>query len=145
MGFTPKLVIAVGVAWAALTPPLFTNGSCTAQFEDEAARLERDRGSLRSPAEAAAYFARRSVPNAVLSVDQCRSRKPRQLDRCGEGPLVVAKIPVKDAICRIYRDDEITGWLQYDGRDRLVRQQLDMNAYKSLPIPFTAAAIHWAR
>ena len=61
------------------------------------------------------------------------------------GPLVVAKIPVKDAICRIYRDDEITGWLQYDGRDRLVRQQLDMNAYKSLPIPFTATAIHWAR
>ena len=103
------------------------------------------RGASRSPAEAAAYFTRRSVPNAVLSVDQCRSRKPRQLDRCGEGPLVVAKIPVKDAICRIYRDDEITGWLQYDGRERLVRQQLDMNPYKSLPIPFTATAIHWAR
>ncbi len=145
MGFTPKLLIGIGLAWAALTPPLFTNGSCTAEFEQESSRLEHDRASLRSPAGAAAYFARRSVPNAVLSVEQCRSRKPRHLDRCGEGPLVVAKIPVKDAICRIYRDDEITAWLQYDGRDRLVRQQLDMNPYRSLPIPFTSTAIHWAR
>ena len=145
MGFAPKLLIGVGLAWAALAPPLFTNGSCTAEFEEESARLERDRTSLRSPADAAAYFGRRSVPHAVLSVDQCRSRKPRQLDRCGEGPLLVAKIPVKDAICRIYRDDEITAWLQYDGRDRLVRQQLDMSPFRSLPIPFTATAIHWAR
>jgi hypothetical protein len=145
MRFTSKLLIAVGVVWAALTPPLFTNGACTAEFEREASRLEQDRAALRSSTDAAAYFRQRSVPHAVLSADQCRSRKPRQLERCGEGPLVVAKIPVKHAVCRLYRDDEISAWLQYDARDGLVRQQLDMNPYRSLPIPFTAMAIHWAR
>jgi hypothetical protein len=145
VGFSAKLLIAVGVVWAALMPPLFTGGSCTAEFERESATLEHDRASLRSSTQAEAYWRQRSVPYAVLSVDQCRSRKPRNLERCGEGPLVMARVPVKDAICRIYRDDEMTVWLYYDARDRLARQRLDMNPYKSLPIPFTNSAIHWAR
>ena len=145
VGFTAKLLLAVGAAWAALMPPLFTNGSCTAEFEQESSTLDHDRDSLRSAPLADAYWRQRSIPHAVMSVDQCRGHKPRNLDRCGDGPLVIAKIPVKHAICRIYRDDEITVWLQYDARDRLARQQLEMNPYKSLPIPFTNAAIHWAR
>jgi len=28
-----------------------------------------------------------------------------------------AKLPVKDAICRLYRDNEMTVWLQYDGAE----------------------------
>ena len=145
MGFTPKLLIGVGVVWAALTPPLFTGGSCTAEFEAEVARLEADVASIGSSIHADAYFNDRAIPHAVMSVDQCRSRKPRQLDRCGEGPLVIAKVPVRDPICRIYRDDEIAVWLQYDGRDRLVRRQVDMSPYKSLTIPFAHVTIHWAR
>ena len=145
MGFTPKLLIGVGLAWVALSPPLFTNGSCGAEFERESERLEKDRAALGSSAGAGAYFRQRSVPHAIMTVDQCRSRKPRHLDRCGDGPLVIAKIPVGNAICRLYRDDEIAVWLQYDGRDRLVRQQIDMNPFRSLPIPFTDVVIHWAR
>ena len=145
MGFTPKLLLGVGAVWVVLSPPLFTGGSCTAQFESEAARLGHDHASLVSSAAADAYFRRRSVPHAVMSVDQCRSRKPRQLERCGEGPLVIAKVPVANVICRLYRDDEISVWLQYDARDRLVRQQVDMSPYKSLPIPFTDLVVHWAR
>lgn len=145
MGFTPKLIVGVGVVWVSLSPPLFTNGSCTAEFESETALLERDAGEMRSSAAADAYFTRRSVAHAIMSVDQCRSRKPRHLDRCGDGPLVIAKVPVKNLVCRLYRDDEIAVWLQYDARDRLVRQQVDMNPFRSLPIPFTSLVIHWAR
>ena len=145
MGFTPKLFIGVGAVWAALMPPLFTDGSCTTEFEAEAARLEADLASIRSSAHADAYFNERGIPHAVMSVDQCRGHKPRQLDRCGEGPLVIAKVPVRDPVCRIYRDDEIAVWLQYDGRDRLVRRQVDMSPYKSLTVPFTHLTIHWAR
>ena len=145
MSFTVKILLAVAVVWIALMPPLFTNGACTTEFEQESSRLDRDKQSLTSSVLADAYWRERSVPHAVLSVDQCRQKKPRSLERCGEGPLVIAKVPVKDPICRIYRDDEITVWLQYDARDRLTRLQVDMNPYKSLPIPLTHASIHWAR
>src|SRR2546421_10822156 len=113
MGFTAKLLVAVGLVWAALTPPLFTNGSCTAEFEREASTIERDRASLRSSVQAEAYWRQRSVPHAVMGADPCRGRKPRNLERCGDGPLVSRKGPVKYAICRISREDEITLRDQY--------------------------------
>jgi hypothetical protein len=81
----------------------------------------------------------------VLSVDECRHRKPRNLSRCGDGPLVIAKVPVKNLICRIYRDDEIAVMLQYNARYRLVREELEMLPYKTLPIPLTKGVIHWGR
>ena len=46
---------------------------------------------------------------------------------------------------RIYRDDSILVQLQYDRRERLARTQVDMASFKSLPIPFTHAAIDWAK
>ena len=140
-----KILIPVAIAWIALMPPLFTDGACTAEFNQESARLEKDGKSLRSSVLADTYWRERSVAHVVLSVDQCRKAKPRFLARCGDGPLVVAKVPVKDTICRIYRDDEIRVVLQYDDRDRLSRLQVDMNPFKSLPIPFTGLMLHWAR
>ncbi|HUL95140.1 MAG TPA: hypothetical protein VLT89_03955 [Usitatibacter sp.] len=145
MPFTVKLLLAVAFVWAALMPPLFTDGACTAEFDAENARLDRDRESLKTAALAEAYWRGRAVAHAVLSTDDCRKRKPRNLESCGDGPLIIAKVPVMNLVCRVYRDDEIAIWLQYDARDRLVRQQADMSPYKSLPIPFTGRAIHWAR
>ncbi len=147
MGVSPlvKILIPVAIAWTALMPPLFTDGACTAEFDQESARLEQDGKSLRSSVLADSYWRERSVAHVVLSVDQCRKAKPRFLARCADGPLVIAKVPVKDRICSIYRDDEIRIQLQYDARDRLSRLQVDMNPYRSLPIPFTNASIHWAR
>jgi hypothetical protein len=57
----------------------------------------------------------------------------------------VAKVPVGNVVCRVYRDDEIRVWLHYDSRDRLSRMQVEMSPFKSLPIPFTDTRIHWAR
>ena len=145
MGFTPKLLIGVGLVWLLLAPPLFTNGACTKEFNDASAQLARDQGSIRSSVLAGAYWSGKAVPHTVLSPEACRKRKPRTLDRCGDGALVIAKVPVSNAICRIYRDDEIRVWLQYDSRDRLARMRMDMSPYKSLPLPVVGGAIHWGR
>ena len=67
---------------------------CTAEFDHESSKLDQDRPALKSSVLADSYWRERAVPHAVLSVDQCRQRKPRQLDRCGDGPLVVAKMSV---------------------------------------------------
>ena len=145
MSFTAKLILAVVAVWIVLAPPLFTNGACSAEFERESARLERDQRRLRGAAAADAYFSERSVAHAVMGPDDCRRAKPRSLARCPAGALVIARVPVQNLVCRIYRDDEIAVRLQYNERDRLERLEVDMSPYKSLPIPFTGKAIHWGR
>lgn len=145
MTLLAKTVLLVAIVWIALAPPLFTGGSCTAEFDHESATLDRNKEALKSSEKAHAYWNNRSVPHRVLSVDDCRRAKPRNLDRCGSGPLLIAKVPVNDTICKIYRDDEIRVMLHYDGFDRLSRMEVDMNPYRSLPIPFTNYTIHWAR
>lgn len=145
MGWTARLLIGVALVWAVLAPPLFTGGACTREFDQASAALDRDGARLRTSAQAAAYFRDRSVPAQIVTAEQCRQRKPRFLSRCESGPLVVAKVPVSNAICRIYRDDEILVRLQYDERDRLSRVVLDMAPYRSLPVPGTGFTFHWAR
>jgi hypothetical protein len=39
VSFTLKLLLGAGIAWAALMPPLFTDGACTAEYDAENARL----------------------------------------------------------------------------------------------------------
>src|SRR5476649_2112497 len=120
MSFTLKLSLGVAIIiWLAMLPPLFTNGACTAEFNAESSRLAADMESLNTSVSADGYYSARCVPHAVLSVVECRRRKPRSLSRCGDGPVVIAKVPVKNRICSIYRDDAIAVILQYDVRDRL--------------------------
>lgn len=76
MSFLVKFLILVAIIWAALMPPLFTNGACTAEFDRESARLAQDQKSLRSPAMADAYWRERSIRtpfSASISVEK-RSR-----------------------------------------------------------------------
>lgn len=140
-----RIYLAVALVWLALLPPFFTGGSCSAQFDAESDRLSRDGVRLRTSVEALRYWAERAQAVATLSVDQCRQAKPRYLPFCGSGPLLVVRVPVDGAVCRLYRDSEIRVLLQYDERDRLARIQTDMAPYKSFPIPFTDIVIHWAR
>jgi hypothetical protein len=145
MTFTIKLSVAVAIIiWLAMLPPLFTNGRCTAELDAEGAQLATDAESLNSPVDADGYYSARGVPHALVSVDECRHRKPRTLSRCGDGPVVIAKVPVKNWICRTYRDDAISVILQYDAGGRLVKQELGMQPYKTLPIPLTKG-LSWGR
>ena len=139
-----KIVLLVIVVWLALMPPLFTGGACTGEFDAESARVVADVKNLGSPDAASRYWSARNVPHSVVSVDQCRRAKPRWLQSCGGGPIVHARVPVKNAVCSLYRDGEIRVRLFYDERDRLAQTQFDMNPYKSLPL-VGGTTLHWAR
>ncbi len=139
-----KIALALVVAWLALMPPLFTDGACTKEFDTETARFAKDMAQLGSPEAAARYWSGRGVPHTVVSVEQCRRAKPRWLQSCGGGPIVHARVPVGNAVCAIYRDDEIRVRLFYDERGRLGQTQFDMNPYKSLPL-VAGVTLHWAR
>ena len=138
-----KILAVAALAWLLLLPPLFTAGACTREFEVEARRAEADRDRFRTLETARAYWSERGAPYSVIAYDQCRKSRPRWLEKCGDGPLLVARVPVKNPICRIYRDDEIRVQLQYDDRGRLGRVQADMNPHRSLPLP--GYTIHWGR
>ena len=140
-----RILAVVALIWLALLPPLFTDSACTREFDAETRRVEADRASYKTLDAARAYWSGRDVPYSVLSYEQCRKSRPRWLEVCGKGPLLHAKVPVRNAICSVYRDDEIRVQLQYDDRGSLERIQTDMNPYRSLPIPFTDARLHWAR
>jgi hypothetical protein len=79
-----------------------------------------------------------------VPVEQCRRAKPRWLQSCGGGPIVHARVPVRNIVCKLYRDDEIRVRLFYDERGRLTQTQFDMNPYKSLPL-VGGIVLHWAR
>ena len=140
-----RVYAAIVLAWVLLMPPLFTDGACTAEFNAEASRIEADVPRIRTYDAAMHYWAERHQPVAIVTQDDCRRAKPRFLSSCGSGPLVYAKVPVRNLVCRIYRDDEIKVQLHYDEHGRLARIATDMDPFKSLPIPFTNITVHWAR
>lgn len=139
-----KLALGLVVVWLALMPPLFTQGACTREFDAESARVSSDASRLKDSDAAVRYWTERRVPFSVMSLEQCRRAKPRWLHSCSGGPIVQARVPVSNAVCSLYRDDEIRVRLLYDERDRLGRVQLEMNPYKSLPL-VGDTTLHWAR
>ena len=139
-----KVIALVAVIWLLLMPPLFTAGECTREFDEEQARIEQDRRAIRGMNQAVAYWNGRGIAPRVMTVDQCRRAKPRDLASCGSGPIVQARVPVKNLICKVYRDDEVRVRFFYDEHDRLSQVSVDMKPFYSLPIP-GLATVHWAR
>jgi hypothetical protein len=119
-----RFYLALALVWLGLAPPLFTDGACTAEFESHSARI---------------------VPAALLTLDDCRRAKPRFLDHCRPGPLVYARVPVNNWVCRLYRDDEVRVQLHYDDLGRLLRVQTDMNPFKFVRVPYVNTTVYWAR
>ena len=140
-----RLYAAVALVWIALAPPLFTGGACSAEFNAENERLERDGRQLVNADSAKRYFQSRGVPVSLITLEQCRQVKPRFLSRCGSGPLVRAEVPVKNKVCSFYRDDAIKVTLRYGERGRWEGLDTEMAPFKSLAIPFTSKAIDWGR
>lgn len=140
-----RLLIGVALVWLALMPPLLTQGACTAEFEHEAAQVERDMQQLAVSANAQAYWAARQVPSTVVTAEQCRRVKPRFVQNCGTGDIVHAVVPVNNRICRFYRDDGIRIQLHYDERNRLSRMETDMKPFQSLRLPLVDVTLHWGR
>jgi hypothetical protein len=138
-------LLAVSLVWAVLMPPLFTDGACTREFDNEVRRIEADRGAVATLAAARAYWNGRGVEYRVLSLEQCRRARLAFLDQCGPGPMVYATVPVGHLVCRIYRDQDVKVQLHYTEKERLARVHVDMAPFRSLPIPAAGVTIDWAK
>lgn len=139
-----KVLIVVGLLWLALLPPLFTDGACNAEYEQVEALVAAHKKELGSPGTAQAFLRTQGLDATILTTDDCAKAKPRFLWQCGSGTLVFAHVPVRDRICRFYRDDSTRIELHFDRRDRLAKTVTEMKPYKYLPLP-GGRAIHWAR
>lgn len=140
-----RFYVAVAAVWVALSPPLFTGGACTAEFDALHAEL-MDSGLLRRTAkDAVEHFRGLGVPVSEITPERCREQKPRFLSRCTNETLVYARVPVRQLVCRTYRDADIKVAMVYDERGRGVRLNMDMAPFKSLPIPGTGIVIDWGR
>jgi hypothetical protein len=139
-----RLLALVALIWLVLLPPLFTGGECTREFDEEQARIDREQGGIRGMNQAVAYWNNRGIAPRVMTVDQCRRAKPRDLASCGSGPIVQAGVQVKNLICKLYRDDEVRVRFFFDEHDRLSQVSVDMRPFYSLPLP-GGITFHWAR
>jgi hypothetical protein len=139
------VVLILVLAWAAIMPPFFTHGACDAQFEEEMATVKASRSELLSPDLANRYWNSRAVPFSTYSSEQCRHSGLRFVDGCGPGPLIYATVPVKNGICRFYRDASVTVQLVYNSEGQLVRIQTDMAPFKQFDLPFLSKPIYWAK
>jgi len=137
------LLVALGVG--ALLPPLFTHGDCTAEFDAVADQLEGARGALATLPKARQYLAAHGLAYQTLSPQQCAAAHPREVESCPSGVLLLGAVPVKDRVCRYYRDDSVRFQLAFNVRDQLIHVQTDMHPYRMLKFPGTAFEIDVAK
>src|SRR6218665_2708560 len=130
-----RLLLVVGLVWLALLPPVFTAGACTAEYEAATGLLQANRPQISTPEAALQFLQTQALQPSLLSAEDCARSKPRFLRQCGSGSLVYAEVPVRNPVCRFYRDDATRIQLHYDRRERLVRVLSEMNPYKYLPLP----------
>ena len=117
-------------------PPLLTRGACDAEFEAAREGFHVARADLLTLEKARAFLNARGLPFTVLSHEQCEAGRPRDVDLCPEGPLIWGKVPVRNGICRFYRDDGIRFQLAFNEGAQLVRIQTDMRPAQLLRIPY---------
>jgi hypothetical protein len=129
----------------ALLPPFFTQGACTSEFDAASGAFERQRPELATLTRAQAYLADHAMTYRVLTAERCESSPPRDVDVCPGGPLLLVKLPIKNRICRYYRDDSVRLQLGFNASLQLVRIQSDMNPFRMLKLPMLNLEVDWAK
>ena len=137
------LLVVAGIG--ALLPPLFTHGACTAEFDAVADQLEGARGALASLPKARAYLAAHGLAYETLNERQCEAARLPEVDRCPSGVLLLGAVPVRDRVCRYYRDDSVRFQLAFNVREQLIHVQTDMHPYRMLRFPGTSLEIDVAK
>jgi hypothetical protein len=133
---TGLLVIVIAAALVAWLPPIFTHGACTAEFDAVAELLEHGRPQLLTLPAAQRYLDAHTLAYRVISAERCESAPPlRDVETCPGGPLLLGAVPVKDRICRYYRDGTVRFQLGFNSHSQLIRIQTDMNPYRILRLP----------
>jgi hypothetical protein len=131
--------------WIALTPPLFTHGACTSEFDAYSGEIEHDRPSIATLAAAESYLATRRIPYEVVTAERCERSPPREVDACTGGPIVLAAMPIHNRVCRFYRDDRVLLQLGFNRALQLVRIQTDMKPFRVLKSETLGFEIDWAK
>ena len=140
-----KFYIALALMWLALMPPLFTAGACTDEYKEVTSEFTKDLSALATVDRARAYFQAHSIQITLLNHFECKKYVPRVIRSCGDGPVILVKVPVKNAVCSFYRGSNVKVVYQFDVKNRLQRVITDMDPFTSLPIPFTKIVLHWGR
>jgi hypothetical protein len=130
--FWPLVALAV----AAALPPFFTRGACTQEFDAAGALLEQARPQLLSLTAAQRFLVAHGLGYRLVSAERCESAPLREVESCPGGPLLLGVVPVKNLICRYYRDNNVRFQLSFNNHEQLVRIQMDMDPYRRLRIPF---------
>jgi hypothetical protein len=132
-------------SWVALMPPLFTHGACTAEFDTFGGQIEGDRMSLATLGAAETYLATRKIPYELVTAERCEHAPPREVDGCTGGPIVLAAMPIRNKICRFYRDDRILLQLGFNEALQLVRIQTDIKPFHMLKSETLGFEVDWAK
>jgi hypothetical protein len=126
-------------------PPLFTAGACTREFEQTTGDFERLKDELLTLSTATAYLSAHHIPYGTVSPERCEQSPPRDVVVCPGGPILIVAVPVKNRICRYYRDSTIRQQLGFNRTEQLVRLQTDMNPFHFLKVPFLSIEVAWAK
>ncbi len=137
------LLVTAGIA--VFLPPFFTHGACTAEFDALSDRLEAARPALLTLARAEEYLAAQRMGYQTISAQQCEAVRPREVETCPSGVLLLGAVPVNDRVCRYYRDDSVRFQLSYNVRNQLIHMQTDMHPYRILRFPLTDFEIDVAK
>jgi len=140
-----RLLLIIALFWAVTLPPFFTDGACTAEFDQVSRQIQDNKAALASPLSAQQYWYSRHVPVQVISADQCRISRPRFVEECAPGDLVYAVVPVKNKVCHYYRDSAVRMQFLYDDGGNLRQIQADMDPYKVFSIPWLGIKWYWGR
>ena len=140
-----RAILGIALIWAILMPPFFTNGACTAEFDQVARQIQDNKPALSSPASALSYWNSLHMPIQVISAERCRISKPRFVEDCGRGDLLYVTVPIKNKVCHFYRDSAVRIQLHYDDRGRLRQLQADMKPFKYFSFPWLRHDLNWGR
>jgi hypothetical protein len=140
-----RILLIVALFWAAILPPFFTDGACTAEFNKVSRQIGDNEAAFASPASALQYWQSQNLPVQVVTSERCHVSRPRFVDVCGPGDLLYVKIPIQNKICRYYRDSSVRVQFQYDGGGRLRQFDAEMDPYKYFSIPWTGIKFYWAK
>jgi hypothetical protein len=124
------------VALAALLPPFITRGACTEEFDEVASLLEGARPQLLTLAAAQQFLAKHGLAYRLVSAESCESTPQRDVEGCPGGALLLGSVPVRNPVCRFYRDSSVRFHLGFNPHEQLVRIQADMNPYGRILIPY---------
>jgi len=136
--------LLIAGAIALTVPPFFTRGACTSEFDAASDAVQRMRPEIGTVTLLRSYLEAHSISYQVVQPERCASSPIRDLVTCPDGPTFVVTVPVKNTICRYYRDDNIRIHFGFNNSRQLTRIETDMKPFKYLTLPL-GQEVDWAR